>query len=124
MEPEQIAQLLASFQTITASNQQMMEKLQLQKNNAALAEGVTIGTGTAPKQAPNRMSDAVANIALTGIKIPLDMGENAEERLVNFHEWTEEVKEKMMVVDVTDKKRQTTIALMWGGKDMKDFAVE
>ena len=101
-----------------------MEKLQLQKNNAALAEGVTTGTGMAPNQAPNRMSDAAANVPLTGIKIPLDMGENAKECLVNFHKWTEEVKEKMMVVDVTDKKRQTTIALMWGGKDIKDSAVK
>ena len=44
--------------------------------------------------------------------------------LSNFHEWTEEVKEKMMVVDVTDKKRQTTIALMWGNKDIKDSPVK
>ena len=39
----------------------------------------------------------------------------------SWKKWTEEVKEKMMVMDVTDKKRQTTIALIWGGKDIKDI---
>ena len=85
----------------------------------------TTGTGTtSTTQAPTQTRDAAANVALTSIKVPLDMGENAEERLVNFYEWVDEVRDKMTVAGVTDQKLQTTIALMWGGKDIKDFAVE
>ena len=114
MDATQVAQLLASFQAIATSNQQMMENLQ-----------ATTGTGVTPIQATTPTTrDAAANVALTSIKVPLDMGDSAEERLVNFYEWIEEVKDKMTVADVTDQKLQTTIALMWGGKDVKDFAVE
>ena len=114
MDATQVAQLLASFQAIATSNQPMMQNLQ-----------ATTGTGVTPIQATTPTTrDAAANVALTSIKVPLDMGDSAEERLVNFYEWIEEVKDKMTVADVTDQKRQTTIALMWGGKDVKDFAVE
>ena len=52
------------------------------------------------------------------------MEESAEERLVNFHEWKEEVMDKFTVAGVDDERRQTTIALMWGGKDIKGYAIE
>ena len=50
------------------------------------------------------------------------MGDNTEERLVKFHQWIEEVNDKMRVANVSDEKLQTTIALMWGGKDIKEYA--
>ena len=99
MDPTQLAQLLESLQTIAASNKQMMETMQA--NAAALGEGTTTGTGATPTQATNSR-DAAANAALTSIKVPLDMGDNAEERFVNFHDWIEEVKEKMTLADVAD----------------------
>ena len=111
MDPTQLAQLITSFQTIANAMQA----------NAATGEGTTTGTGAT--QATNPTRDAAANVALTSIKIPLEMGDNAEELLVNFHEWTEEVKDKMTVANVGDTKLQTTIALMWGGKDLKDYAI-
>ena len=119
MDPTQLAQLINSFQTIAESNKQLMQTMQA---NAAAEEGTTTGTGAT--QATNSTRDAAANVALTSIKVPLDMGDNAEERLVNFHEWTEEVKDKMTVANVGDMKLQTTIALMWGGKEIKDYAIE
>ena len=100
MDPTQLAQLITSFQTIANAMQA----------NTATGEGTTTGTGAT--QATNSTRDAAANVALTSIKIPLDRGDNAEKLLVNFHEWTEEVKDKMMVANVGDMKLQTTIALM------------
>ena len=97
MDPTQLAQLLNSFQTIANA-------MQL---NAATGEGTTTGTGA--NQATNSTRDAAANVALTSIKMPLDMGDNAEELLVNFHEWTEEVKDKMTVANVGDMKLQTCL---------------
>ena len=44
------------------------------------------------------------------------MGRDAEERLVNFHEWREEVADKLEVAGVCNEKQKTTIALMWGGR--------
>ena len=96
----------------------------LQANATGGGDGTTTGTGTTLAQATTVPRDAAADVALTGIKIPLDMGDNAEERLINFHEWIEEIDDKLTVANVTDEKRQTTIALMWGGKDIKDFAVD
>ena len=119
MDPEQLAQLLQSFQTIAESNKQLMANMQA---TAAVVEDTT-GTGTTRTQA-TASRDAAANVALTSIKVPLDMGDDAEERLVNFHEWTEEVRDKLKVANVGDLKLQTTLALMWGGKDIKDYAVE
>ena len=119
MDPAQVAQLLQSIQTMATSMQV------LQANAAAGGDGsTTTGTGTTVAQATNAPRDAAADVALTGIKVPLDMGDNAEERLINFHEWIEEVNDKMTVAYVTDEKRQMTIALMWGGKEFKDFAVD
>ena len=114
-----MAQLLASFQAIATSSQQMMATF-----NTNAMGGAPTGTGATPNQATTQTRDAAANVALTSIKVPLDMGDNAEECLVNFFEWIDEVKDKMTVADVTDQKLQTTIALMWGGKDLKDYAAE
>ena len=119
MDPAQVAQLLQSIQTMATSMQV------LQANAAAGGDGsTTTGTGTTVAQATNAPRDAAADVALTGIKILLDIEDNAEERLINFHEWIEEVNDKMTVAYVTDEKRQMTIALMWGGKEFKDFAVD
>ena len=49
---------------------------------------------------------------------------SAEERLINCHGWKEEIADKMMVAGIDDDTRKTTIALMWGGKDIKTFAIE
>ena len=72
----------------------------------------------------NEKKDLPGAVALTGIKIPLDMGRNAEERLVNFHEWKEDVEDRMAVAGIDNDEKKTTIALMWGGRDAKTFAVE
>ena len=69
-------------------------------------------------------NDMMGAVALTSIKIPLTMGDSAEERLTNFNDWQEEVMDKLTVAGITDEKRQTTIALMWGGKEIKDYAIE
>ena len=119
MDPAQLAQLLTSVQLIAQNNTTLMTTLQ---NNATTANAGA-GVATTP-QTNNNSQDAAANVALTSIQVPLDMGENAEERLVNYHEWIKEVNDKMKVANVTDTKRQTTIALMWGGKDVKEFAEE
>ena len=109
MDAEQVAQLLASFQAIATSNQQMMATFQA---NANATGGGTTETGMPTTQVTTPTRDAAANVALTSIKVPMDMGNNAEECLVNFHEWIEEVKDKMAVADVADKKLRTTIVLM------------
>ena len=119
MDPVQLAQLLTSVQLIAQNNTTLMTTLQ---NNATTANAGA-GVATTP-QTNNNSQDAAANVALTSIQVPLDMGENAEEQLVNYHEWIKEVNDKMKVANVTDTKRQTTIALMWGGKDVKEFAEE
>ena len=119
MDAAQVTQLLQSIQTMATSMAAM------QANATTGGDGqTTTGSGMTLAQATNAPRDAAADVALTGIKVPLDMGDNAEERLINFHEWIEEVDDKMTVANVKDDKRQTTIALMWGGKEIKDFAVE
>ena len=101
MDADQVAQLLASFQTIATSNQQMMERFQ-----------ATTGTGTTPTtQAPTQTRDAAANVALTSIKVPLNMGENAEERLVNFYGSVDEVRDKMTVARVPVLVNQSSVPI-------------
>ena len=128
MDAEQIAALIASFQTMAQSNQQLVAAMQANNNAAALGTNGTNGeagaTATAAPGSRPTQPDVVANVALTSIKVPMDMGENAEERLVNFHEWAEEVNDKLKVAGVDDQKLQTRIALMWGGKDVKAYATE
>ena len=57
--------------------------------------------------------------------MPLDMGTDAEERLINFTEWKEKIADKMTVAGITDDNaNKTTIALMWGGRDIKTFSID
>ena len=125
MDPTSLATLIQSFQDMAKSNQEMA------KQNAELVAAVqkTTEERTTPAaDPPTTDNDATANttgaVALTAIKVPLTLGDSAEERLINFHEWKEDVHDKFTVAGVTDTRRQTTIALMWGGKDIKTYAIE
>ena len=114
MDPAQLQQFLESFQAMAKTNQELATAVQ--------ARAQTNQGAAAMNNAPH--TDTSGSVALTNMKIPLEMGESAEERLVNFHEWKEEVMDKLMVAGVDDERRQTTIALMWGGKDIKGYAIE
>ena len=119
MEPTQLQELLTSFQTMAKANQDMVALVQAER-----------ATGNVPTTDPTttpttRHTDNPGVVAIAGIKVPLDMGTDAEERLINFTEWREEIADKMTVAGTTDdNSNQTTIALMWGGRDIKTFAVE
>lgn len=121
MDPTQIAQMMEMFASMAKSNQELAAAVQANVTNQA----------TMINQQPNAVATAVttqhdsaANVALTNIKVPFDTGDNSEEMLVNFHEWKEVVNDKLKVAGVRDERMRTTIALMWGGKEIKDFAVE
>ena len=121
MDAAALQTLLQSFQEMTKSNVDMAksnQELLAAVHQAGVAPTVTSTTDGASA------SDTAGAVALTNIKVPLDMGDSAEERLVNFHEWKEEVHDKLTVAGVTDETRQTTIALMWGGRDLKTYATE
>ena len=122
MDAAAVKELIESFQQMAKSNQDLVQAFQ-----AGVTSSQTAPT-TAPTQTNNgdhqTANDMMGAVALTGIKVPLSMGDSAEERLINFHEWKEEVNDKLDVADVTNQQRRTTIALMWGGKDIKEFAVE
>ena len=113
---------LQTLQEMTKSNVDMA------KSNQELMAAVHQAGGTTPSNAAPAdgaaTQDTAGAVALTNIKVPLDMGDSAEEQLVNFHEWKEEIHDKLTVAGVTDETRQTTIALMWGGRDLKTFATE
>ena len=117
MDATSLQTLLQTFQDMAKSNQELVAAVQAGAT-APTAASVGAETTTAAPQ------DTAGAVALTNIKVPLDMGDSAEERLVNFHEWKEEVHDKLTVAAVDDGKRQTTIALMWGGRDLKTFATE
>ena len=86
MDPTQLAELLTSFKTIADSNKQLMAQLQANATAATEATGAGPGAGATTAPTNNSTRDSAANVALTSIKVPLDMGDNAEEQLVNFHE--------------------------------------
>ena len=48
----------------------------------------------------------------------------AEERLINFHEWKEEIADRMSISGIVDEKRKTRIALLWGRREIKTFAID
>ena len=105
--------MLKSFQDIAQANIDLVAEVKAGRNRALNVDEMQ------PQQ-----QDLPGAVAMTSIKVPLDMSCSAEERLVNFHEWKEEVNEKMTVAGIHDVRMQTTIALMWGGRDVKTFAVE
>ena len=121
MDPNALAELLQTFKDMAKSNQEMAQ------SNKDLVEAVHAGT-TNPAPTPDTTtvshSTSSNDVALANIKVPLDLGDSAEERLVNFHDWKDEVGDKLRVAGVADEKMQTTIALMWGGKDLKTYATE
>ena len=119
MDQNAMAALLQSFQTMAKANQELVAKV---------TAGATQPTATAGNEGNDASStarhDTAGAVALTGIKVPMTMGDSAEERLINFHEWKDEIMDKLTVAGIDDQKRRTTIALMWGGKDIKEYAVE
>ncbi len=115
-----MAQLLQSFQAMAQANKDLVAEVKAgreEANNAAQAASATTTTS-------NATADLPGAVAITGIKVPMDMGRDAEERLVNFHRWKEDVADRMMVAGINDEKRKTAIALLWGGRDIKTFAVD
>ena len=118
MDPASLQTMIESFQAMAKANQDLVAAMATQQGEVP-ATAPTVDTTN--QAAQNNMAGAVA---LTGIKIPLTLGDSAEERLVNFHEWKNEVMDKLTVAGITDQRRQTTIALMWGGKDIKDYAID
>ncbi len=113
-----MAILLQSFQDMAQANKDLVAEVKAgreEANNAATAAATGAAEGTA---------ELPGAVAITGIKVPLDMGRDAEERLINFHEWKEDVADRMTVAGIVNEQRKTTIALMWGGRDLKDFAVD
>ena len=131
MDPTSLATLLQTIQEMTKSSVDMAKSNQelvaaVQAGAAATTAAPTTAAATAADgtRTATTMQDTAGAVALTNIKLPLDMGDSAEERLVNFHEWKEEIMDKLTVAGVLDGKRQTTIALMWGGRDIKTFATE
>ena len=119
MDATSVEALLKSLQDMAKSNQDLVQAVQA----GATAPNVTT-PGVETTTTATTPQDTAGAVALTNIKVPLDMGDSAEERLVNFHEWKEEIQDKLTVAGVLDGKRQTTIALMWGGRDLKIFAIE
>ena len=103
MDAAQVTQLHQFIQTLATSMQV------LQANAATGGEELTItGMGTTLTQVTTAPRDAAAAVALTGIKIPLDRRDNAEERLINFHQSLEEIDDKLTVANITNKKRHTS----------------
>ena len=119
MDAESVQQLLQSFKEMAQANRELAAAATAAATNAAPTTN-----NVAPAETPTPNDAGARAVALTSIKVPCDMGRDAEERLVNFHNWKEEVADKLEVAGVKDEKRQTTIALMWGGRDIKRFATE
>ena len=122
MDPTQMAEFLKSFQDLAKSNAELVKEVKAGREESTAAASTTTTTTTTTPD--NSMIGLSGNVALSGIKIPCDMGRDAEERLINFHEWKEEIEDRMNVAGVIDEKQQVMLAMLWGGKDIKEFAVE
>ena len=121
MEPAQLQELLASFQAMAKANQDLVAEVQAGRTTTTTAATTTATTTTTTASS----NDNPGAVAIAGIKVPLEMGNDAEERLINFTEWKDEIADKLTVAGITDTNaNQTTIALMWGGRDIKSFAIE
>ena len=72
-----MAKLLESFQTIAKTNETLMAELK--------AERAKTNSVSGDSSVGNQRTDMPGAVAITGIKVPLEMGNNAEERLVSFH---------------------------------------
>ena len=118
MNPEEIAALIASFQTMAKSNADLAAAVQAGASQPPAAPTST----TANVAAATPPETTAGAVALADVKVPMKMGDNAEERLINFHQWKEEVNDKLDVTGITDEKRRLTIAILWGGQDIKEYA--
>ena len=107
MDTEELARLIRSLQTMAVSNQELVQQLIAGGMESKPAVEATGQTNTDPT------ADAMGAVALTNVQVPMKMGSNAEERLVNFLEWCTEVEDKFSVVNIKDEKRKTSIALMF-----------
>ena len=121
MDANQMAILLQSFQDMAQANKDLVAEVKAGREEANSNIATAAATGAAERTATTELPGAVA---ITGIKVPLDMGRDAEERLINFHESKEDVADRMTVAGIMNEQRKTTIALMWGGRNLKDFAVD
>lgn len=92
------------------------------KANTDLVKSVQDGTINANRPADTGV--AAGAVTLTNVSVKMDMGESAEERLVNFIQWTEEVEEKLTLAGVTDTTLMTRVALMWGGMELKEYTIQ
>ena len=115
-----MAQLLQSFQDMALANREMVAEVKAAREEASNAATTAATHGSAG--ATN--AELPGAVAITGIKVPLDMGRDAEERLINFHEWKEDVADRMTVAGIVNEQRKMTIAMMWGGRDLKEYAVD
>ena len=104
MEAADIQRLLTSMETMAQANQALVQQVQ--------------GRDT---EAPERLG---ASVTLTNVSVKMDMGESAEERLVNFLQWAEDVEERMTVAGVNTGAARTRVALMWGGNEFKEYATQ
>ncbi len=120
MDATQMAALLQSFQDMAQANKDLVAEVKAGREEANAANA----NATQNMQTGSENAELPGAVAIAGVKMPLDMGRDAEERLVNFHEWKEEVADRMAVAGIANETRQTTVSIMWGGRDLKDFAVE
>ena len=118
MDAVAVQSLLESFQQMAKSNQELVQAV---KAGQTAPPTEPTATNNGDNQTAN---DSMGAVALTGIKVPFSMGDSAEEKLINFHKWKEEVNDKLDVAGVLNQQRRATVALMWGGRDIKEFAVE
>ena len=108
LEPGDLARLLKSLEDMAKANEELRQQ-QAQNGNNRQRDSTSSVTGGA---------------SLTNIVVRMDMGESAEERLVNFVEWCDEIDDKLAVANVKDDKVKTRVALMWGGHGIKENAVD
>ena len=96
MDPAAMTALIESFQQAMAkSNQGLVQAIQSGTAQPASTPTSTTTTSSGTHQATT--NDMMGAVALTGIKVPFSMGDSDEERLINFHEWKEEVNDKLDV---------------------------
>ena len=75
MDPETLVTLMKSLQDIAVSNQKVVAEMTKQQQPPTTGDRTTTTTTGG--------NDTMGAVALTGIKVPLAMGDSAEERLIN-----------------------------------------
>ena len=69
-------------------------------------------------------NDLPGAIALTEVHFSFDMKQDPEERLISFIEWQDGVTDRLIVTGLYSNIHSTLITLLWGGKQLKDYATE